>query len=95
MPNGPPVQPFCSFSVVNEVADLANETPSSEVKQAALLKRPPSAWTGTTPVGAICSRPWVAVHRSTVTNTVWAGRNPDGSVNGTALEPVVAIAPSR
>ena len=39
----------------------ANEAPSSEVKQAALLKVPPWAWTVTTPVGSICNRPPVAL----------------------------------
>ena len=73
----------------------ANTTPSSEVKHAALLKAPPSAWTVTTPVGSTCSRPLVALHQSTGTNTTCAGRNEAGSVKGTGLVPVVAMAPSR
>src|SRR5215469_15049330 len=95
VPNGELNQPFCGVSGVNEVADFANETPSSEVKHAALLNVPPSAWTVTTPVGSICSRPLVALHRSTGTNTVWAGWKAAGRVNGTGLLPVVAMAPSR
>src|SRR5579859_1155985 len=95
VPNGELNQPFCRVSGVNELADLANEAPSSEVKQAALLNAPPSAWTVTTPVGSICSTPWVALHRSTGTNTALAGRNPAGRVNGTGLVPVVAIAPLK
>ena len=95
VPNGELVQPFCSVSGVNELADFANETPSSEVKHAALLNAPPSAWTVTTPVGSTCSRPLVALHRSTGTNTALAGRNPAGRVNGTGLVPVVAIAPLK
>ena len=76
VPDGESNQPFCSVSGVNERADFANEAPSSEVKHAALLNAPPSAWTVTTPVGSTCSRPLVALHRSTGTNTAWAGRNP-------------------
>ena len=95
MPNGELVQPFCSVSGVNEWADLANVTPSSEVKHARVLKAPPSAWTVTTPVGSTCSRPLVALHKSTGTNTTCAGRNEAGSVKGTGLVPVVAMAPSR
>ena len=63
------------------------------MKHAALLNSPLSASTVTTPDGSICSRPLVALHRSTATNTVLAGRNPAGRVNGTGLVPVVAIAP--
>src|SRR5579859_2230415 len=95
VPNGEPVQPFCNVSGVNELADLANETPSNEVKHAALLNAPPSAWTVTTPVGSICSRPLAALHRSTGTNTTLAGRNAAGRVNGTGLLPVVAMAPLK
>src|SRR5215469_6519424 len=95
VPNGELVQPFCSVSGVNEVADFANQAPSSEVKHAALLNAPPSASTVTTPVGSICSRPLVALHRSTGTNTTLAGRNPAGRVNGTGLVPEVAIAPLK
>src|SRR5579859_256500 len=95
VPNGEPVQPFCSVSGVNELADFAKVAPSSEVKHAALLNVPPSAWTVTTPVGSICSRPLVASHRSTGMKTGLAGRNAAGSVNGTGLVPVVAIAPLR
>ena len=76
MPNGELNQPSCSVSGVNELADLANQAPSREVKQAALLNAPPSAWTVTTPDLSICSTPWVALHRSTGTNTTLAGRNP-------------------
>ena len=57
VPNGMVVHPFCSVSGVNEVADFANEAPSSEVKHAALLNAPPSASTVTTPVCSICSTP--------------------------------------
>src|SRR5580693_462685 len=95
VPNGELNQPFCNVSAVNELADFANETPSSEVKHAALPNAPPSASTVTTPVGSICSRPLVALHRSTGTNTTLTGRNPAGRVNGTGLVPVVAIAPLR
>jgi len=73
----------------------ANETPSSEVKHAALLNAPPSASTVTTPVGSICSRPLVAVQRPTWTNTTLTGRKPAGRANGTGLVPEVAIAPLR
>jgi len=73
----------------------ANEAPSSEVKHAALLNAPPAAWTVTTPVGWICSRPKVALHKLTGTNTGLAGRNAAGKVNGTGLVPVVLIAPSN
>src|SRR6516165_10269246 len=73
----------------------ANETPSSEVKHAALPDAPPSASTVTTPVGSICSRPLVAVQRSTWANTTLTGRKPAGRVNGTGLVPEVAIAPLR
>jgi hypothetical protein len=73
----------------------ANETPSSEVKQAAWLKAPPSASTVTTPVGSICSRPLVALHRLTATNTTAVGWNAAGKVNGTGLVPVVATAPLK
>ena len=65
------------------------------MKHAALLNVPPSASTVTTPVGSICSRPLVAVHRSTGTNTTLTGQNAAGSVNGTGLVPEVAIAPLR
>src|SRR5579863_7471979 len=95
VPTGELNQPFCNVSGVNKLADFANETPSSEVKHPALLNAPPSAWTLTTPVGSICSRPLVAVHRSTGTNTTLAGRNAAGSVNGTGLVPEVAMAPLR
>src|SRR5579863_4595274 len=95
VPTGELNQPFCNVSGVNKLADFANETPSSEVKHPALLNAPPSAWTLTTPVGSICSRPLVALHRSTGTNTTRAGRNAAGRVNGTGLVPEVAIAPLR
>src|SRR5579863_4884557 len=95
VPTGELNQPFCNVSGVNELADFANETPSSEVKHAALLNAPPSGWTVTTPVGSICSRPLVALHRSTGTNTTLAGRKAAGRVNGTGLLPVVAMAPLK
>ena len=45
VPNGELNHPFCNVSGVNELADFAYETPSSEVKHAALLNAPSSAWT--------------------------------------------------
>src|SRR5256885_119376 len=39
--------------------------------------------------------PLVVLHRSTGTCTLVAGRKPTGSANGTALVPVVAIAPLK
>src|SRR5215472_9736688 len=70
-----------------------NDTPSSEVKHWALVK----SWasTLTTPLCWMNRRPLVALHRSTGTNTLVAGRNAFGSVNGTELVPAVAIAPLR
>src|SRR5215467_9270547 len=61
----------------------------------ALEKVPPSASTVTTPLGAMSRRPLVALHRSTGTNTLLAGRKATGSVNGTALVPPVAMAPLK
>src|SRR5690348_12375959 len=61
------VQPFFSVRLVKNAGALANEAPSSEVKHWALEKVPPSASTSTTPLGAMCSRPLVALHRSTLT----------------------------
>src|SRR5262249_61274129 len=59
------VHPFFSVSAVNEVADLANEAPSSEVKHWALEKL--LASTVTVPLCWMCRRPLVALHRSTGT----------------------------
>src|SRR5205823_444754 len=73
----------------------ANQAPSRDVKHAALEKLPLSASTVTTPLGSMNRRPLVALHRSTGTYTLVAGRKPTGSVNGTALVPPVAIAPLR
>src|SRR5215472_4233397 len=95
VPKGALVQPFLRVRVVNDVFSLANWAPSSEVKHWALEKFPPSASTVTTPLGWMTSRPLVALHRSTGTNTLVAGRNAFGSVNGTALVPEVAIAPLK
>ena len=95
VPNGELNQPFSSVSRVKELADLANVTPSSEVKHAALLNAPPSASTVTTPVGSTSKAPLVPLHKSTGTNTSCAGRNEAGRVKGTGLVPVVAIAPLR
>src|SRR6266516_2294606 len=95
VPKGALVQPFFSVRLVNDVAALANWAPSSEVKHWALEKLLPSACTLTTPLGAMSSRPLVALHRSTGMNTLVAGRNAFGRVNGTALVPEVAIAPLK
>src|SRR5207248_106607 len=40
-------------------------------------------------------RPFVALHRSTLTKTLVVGRNACGRVNGTGLVPEVAIAPLK
>src|SRR5262245_37568915 len=40
-------------------------------------------------------RPLVALHRSTGTKTLVAGRNADGSTNAVVLVPAVEMAPSR
>src|SRR5437667_11497561 len=95
VPKGALVQPFFRVRVVNDVFNLANLAPSSEVKHWALEKVPPSASTLTTPLGAMSRRPLVALHRSTGTKTLVAGRNAAGSVNGTGLVPPVAMAPLR
>src|SRR6266700_7071676 len=95
VPKGALVQPFFRGRLVNDVADLANCAPSSEVKHWALEKVPPSACTVTTPLGAMNRRPLVALHRSTLTKTLVAGRKAFGSVNGTGLVPLVAIAPLK
>src|SRR5690242_13575369 len=92
VPKGALVQPFWSVRLVNDVADLANWAPSSEVKHWALEKLP-SGSTLTTPLGAMSSRPLVALHRSTGTHTFVAGRKACGRVNGTELVPLVAMAP--
>src|SRR6516225_10479563 len=88
------VQPFSGVSGVNEVPDAANEAPSSEVSVWA-SNQVCSAFTVTTPLGVMSSRPAVAAPRSTGTQTLVAGRSPVGKVNGTGLAPVVAIAPLR
>src|SRR6266568_4709674 len=95
VPNGPPVQPFCGVSAVNPAADRPNEAPSSEVKHWALENVPPSGSTSTTPLGAMCRRPLVALHRSTGTKTLVAGRNDAGRTNGSGLVPDVAMAPLK
>src|SRR6266581_4358162 len=79
------VHPFFRVRLVNDVAALANWAPSSEVKHWALEKFP--ACTVTTPL--------VAMHRSTGMKTFLAGRKASGRVNGTALVPLVAIAPLK
>jgi hypothetical protein len=56
-----------SVSEVKELADFANEAPSSEVKHWAWEKVPPSACTVTTPLGSMNRRPLLALHRSTAT----------------------------
>src|SRR5262249_32649991 len=65
--NGAFCQPLRSLSLVNDAADLAKETPSSEVTHAAWAKTPPSACMVTTPFGVMCSRPLFAPHRAEVT----------------------------
>jgi len=52
---------------VNEVADLANVAPSSEVKHEALFQFAPSGSTVATPLGVMSSRPLVPPHMSTGT----------------------------
>src|SRR5215472_16215417 len=89
------VQPFSRVSGVNEFADGANETPSSEVKHWALPQTPPSASTLTEPSGWMNKSPLVAPHRSTGTKTLRGGRSPAGKVNATWLIPFVVMAPSR
>src|SRR6266516_6979478 len=95
VPKGALVQPFFSVRLVNDVAALANWAPSSEVKHWALERLLHSACKLTTPLGAMSSRPLVALHRSTGMNTLVGGRNAFGRVNGTALVPEVAIAPLK
>jgi hypothetical protein len=95
VPNGAFVHPLASVSAVNPVPFSANDAPSRDVKQAALEKVPPSGCTVTTPLGWMNKRPLVALHRSTGTYTLVAGRKPTGNVNGTGLVPPVAIAPSK
>src|SRR5262249_58422911 len=93
VPKGALVQAFWRVSGVNELADVANEAPSSEVKHWALADFPPSASMVTTPVGRMNRRPLVALHRSTGTYTFAAGRKPAGRVNG---EPApCAVAPLK
>src|SRR6185312_8588049 len=94
-PKGALVQPFLRVRVVNDAFDLANLAPSSEVKHWALEKVPPSASTFTTPLGAMSSRPLVALHRSMGINTLVGGRKAFGRVNGTGFVPPVAIAPLK
>src|SRR5690242_17919663 len=89
------VQPFLRVRVVNDVFSLANLAPSSEVKHWAFDTLLPSASTLTTPLGAMLSRPLVALHKSTRAKTLVAGRKAFGRVNGTGLVPDVAIAPLR
>src|SRR5262249_8869071 len=93
LPKGASVQPFLRVRVVNDVFDLANWAPSSEVKHWALEK----SWasTLTTPLGWMTSRPLVALHRSTGTHKLVTEQNAFGKVNGTALVPEVAIAPLK
>src|SRR5262249_46700242 len=95
VPNGALVHPFTSVSGANELADLANETPSSEAKHAALEKTLPSGSTVTTPPGEIAMRPLLAWHMSEGTKTAVVGRNAGGRMNGTGLVPVVAMAPLK
>src|SRR5204862_7957309 len=87
------VRPSCHAGGGSAVG--ANGAPSRDVKHGAWEKVPPGARTVTTPLGAMSKRPLVALHRSTGTCTLVAGRKPTGSVNGTALVPVVAISPWR
>ena len=93
--NGAFVHPFVTVNAVNALALIAYVTPSSDVKQAAFEKTPPSACTVTVPFGWIRSRPLVAPHRSTGTYTSVAGRASPGSVNGSGLVPAVRIAPLK
>ena len=72
--NGAFVHPFVTVNAVNPLGLSAYVTPSSDVKQAAFEKTPPSACTVTVPFGWIRSRPFVALHRSTGTYTSVAGR---------------------
>src|SRR6266567_604275 len=95
VPKGALVQPFFRVRLVKNAGALANEAPSSEVKHWALEKLSPSACTVTTPLGAMNRRPLVALHRSTGMKTFLAGRKASGRVNGTALVPLVAIAPLK
>src|SRR5690348_4645090 len=90
----PMVQPFFRVSLVNELPDVANEIPSSEVSVWALLQLC-SGITATTPLGAISSCPAVPAARSTGTKTAVAGRSRAGRVNGAWLVPFVAISPLR
>src|SRR5262249_15101017 len=80
---------------VNELANGANETPSSEVKHWALDQSPPSASTVTEPSAWMNRSPLVAPHRSTGTKTLRVGRSPGGKVKATWLVPLVCMAPSR
>src|SRR5215471_12796659 len=89
------VQPFSRVSGVNEFADGANETPSSEVKHWALDQLPPSASTVTEPSAWMNKSPLVAPHRSTGTKILRAGRSPGGKVKATWLVPFVCMAPSK
>src|ERR1041384_6638977 len=89
--NGAPLQPFCSASGLKFAA--ANAPPSSDVKHVSLATAPFSASTLTTPFDEITSRPLVAPHRSTGTQTVASGRIPLGSVNAWPVP--LAIAPLR
>src|SRR6266480_2194469 len=95
VPNGALVHPFCRVSPVNPVADSANEAPSSEVKHWASAKPGSCCSTVTTPLGAMSRRPFVALHMSTGTNTLVAGRNDAGRTNGFGLVPDVAMAPLK
>ena len=53
----------------------------------------PAARTVVTPVGLMSRLPFLPPHRSTGTYTSFSGRKAAGNVNGTALAPVVAMAP--
>src|SRR5438876_1391752 len=91
--NGALVHPFCRVSPVNPVTDVANETPSSEVKHWALAKPGSCCCTVTTPLGAMSRRPLVALHMSTGTKTLVLGRSAAGKVNATGFVPEVDMAP--
>ena len=52
---------------MNELADVAKVTPSSEVRHWALAQVPGTTSTVTEPLGVIASRPVSPLHRSTGT----------------------------
>src|SRR5438105_2941036 len=89
------VQPFFRGRLVKTGGALASEVSSSEVKHWALEKVPPSACTVTTPLGAMNRRPLVALHRSTLTKTLVAGRKARSEERRAGKERLGASAPLR